>query len=474
MSRLPCPEKYYCIEKVDSIEYEAIQNMPVTVEELSTKTKADREVHKLVECLKYGRECDAKDRFGVEQMEFTLQKGCLLRGIRVYIPKPLRKRVLQELHTAHFGMSKMKSLGRAYCWWHSMDRDIENLVSNCNACQLVRAEPKKNTPVHCWSTPTKVFERVHADYAGPIFGRYLFVLVDAFSKWPEVHIVPNMNTETTIQPCEDIFATFGLPNVFVSDHGTQFNSKAFQSFLKNNGITHKQGAPYHPATNGQAERFVQTVKTKLRSANCTSNSMNRELANILMAYRRSIHPATGKSPAMNMFGRQIQSKLELLLPSNSRSDQERPPKKQFLVGDKVAVRDYLSSAKWQFGIVKEVLGSLHYYIRLDDGRTWKRHVDQMRKVGEGVIHSRKMPEEPEKVDQRKDDQITLYEATTFQPSASLADRPIADEPTIAREKNDSPQRQTTTESETNNTDDTTVRRSTRNRRVPERYKDFTT
>ncbi|XP_017488964.1 PREDICTED: uncharacterized protein K02A2.6-like [Rhagoletis zephyria] len=300
MSRLPCPEKYYCIEEVDIIEYEAIQNRPVTVEELSTKTKADREVHKLVECLKYGRECDAKDRFGVEQVEFTLQKGCLLRGIRVYIPKPLRKRVLQELHTAHFGMSKMKSLGRAYCWWHNMDRDIENLVSNCNACQLVRAEPKKNTPVHCWATPTKVFERVHADYAGPIFGRYLFVLVDAFSKWPEVHIVPNMNTETTIQRCEDIFATFGLPNVFVSDHGTQFNSKALQSFLKNNGITHKQGAPYHPATNGQAERVVQTVKTKLRSANCTSNSMNRELANILMAYHRSIHPATGKSPAMNM------------------------------------------------------------------------------------------------------------------------------------------------------------------------------
>ncbi|XP_036334495.1 uncharacterized protein K02A2.6-like [Rhagoletis pomonella] len=181
-----------------------------------------------------------------------------------------------------------------------------------------------------------------------------------------------------------------------------------------------------------------------------------------------------KSPAMNMFDRQIQSKLELLLPSNRRSDQERPPKKQFLVGDKVAVRDYLSSAKRQFGLVKELLGSLQYYIRLDDGRTWKRHADQMRKVCERVIHSKKMPEEPGEADQRKDDQITLYEATSFKPSASLADQSIADKPTIARETNDFPQRLTTTESETNNTGDTTIRRSTRNGKVPERYKDFLT
>ncbi|KAK2578334.1 hypothetical protein KPH14_001330 [Odynerus spinipes] len=38
----------------------------------------------------------------------------------------------------------------------------------------------------------------------------------------------------------------------------------FAQFLKANGIRHKTTAPFHPATNGQAERFVQTVKLALR------------------------------------------------------------------------------------------------------------------------------------------------------------------------------------------------------------------
>lgn len=62
------------------------------------------DVQKLLECLKYGRECDSKDRFGIPQTEFSLHDGCLLRGLRVYIPRALRGKVLDELHTAHFGM----------------------------------------------------------------------------------------------------------------------------------------------------------------------------------------------------------------------------------------------------------------------------------------------------------------------------------------------------------------------------------
>lgn len=90
-------------------------------------------------------------------------------------------------------------------------------------------------------------------------GKYFFVLVDAYSKWPEVHIVSNMSTDTTIQKCREIFASFGIPKIFVSDHGRQFDSAEFKNFLKANGILHKQGAPYHPATNGQAERYIQTI-----------------------------------------------------------------------------------------------------------------------------------------------------------------------------------------------------------------------
>lgn len=383
MSRLPCGEECNYIEEIDCIETELITNLPVTVIDLAQATSKEKEVKILVESLKHGRECEAKHRFGIAQTEFTLQQGCLLRGIRVYIPPELRKKVLSELHTAHFGMVKMKTLARGYCWWNQMDGDIEGLVSNCGDCQSIRAEPLKVTHKHFWNTPCKPFERVHADFAGPFMGKYLFILVDAYTKWPEVHVIPNITASTTIQKCREIFAMFGIPNVFVSDLGTQFTSTEFQNFLKINGIQHKHGAPYHPATNGQAERYVRTFKNKLKTIKCQPGDMQREITKILLAYRRAIHPATGKSPAMAMFGRQIQSRLDLMLPKPDKIEKLNAPK-HFTVGERVAVRDYLSNDKWQFGRILSKLGELHYDIKLDDERIWKRHLDQIRKIGDQI------------------------------------------------------------------------------------------
>lgn len=224
LSRLPDEKRFQYIEEVFVIQQEIIENLPVSSEELRRETEADIEVTKLLKCLQYGRNCEPKDRFGIDQTEFSLQNGCILRGIRVYIPSILRKRILAELHTAHFGISRMKSLARGYVWWSSMDKEIEGLVNRCVDCQNTRPNPKKITPTHTWMKPSNPFERVHADYAGPIFGKYLFVMIDSFTKWPEVHIMLNMTAESTIQKCRDIFAQFGIPKIFVSDHGRQFDS----------------------------------------------------------------------------------------------------------------------------------------------------------------------------------------------------------------------------------------------------------
>ena len=159
----------------------------------------------------------------------------------------------------HFGVSRMKSLARSYCWWESIDKDIEDLSRDCNECAKVRKNPNK-VPTHFWERPSEAFERIHIDFAGPFLGLYFLVIVDAFSKWPEVKIIPDLTTDTTIDRLREFFATFGVPSIIVSDRGVQFTSQQFQTFLKEHGITHKLGTPYHPATNGQVERFIQTFK----------------------------------------------------------------------------------------------------------------------------------------------------------------------------------------------------------------------
>lgn len=132
---------------------------------------------------------------------------------------------------------------------------------------------------------------------------------------------------------------------------------------------------------GQAERFVQTFKDKLKALKCDAKDVQFELYKILMAYRRTIHPATGQSPSMLVFGRQMKSRLDLLVPATlpeASSRGEEDSSRMFAVNDRVAARDFLGSSKWKFGTVAERLGKLHYMVELDDGRIWKRHVDQMR------------------------------------------------------------------------------------------------
>ena len=90
------------------------------------------------------------------------------------------------------------------------------------------------------------------------------VKVDAHSKWPEVIIMHSKTTTSkTVEAPRTVFARSGLPERLVIDNGPQFTAKEFQLFLKKNEVKHVTSAPYHPATNGLAERFIQTMKQSL-------------------------------------------------------------------------------------------------------------------------------------------------------------------------------------------------------------------
>ena len=91
------------------------------------------------------------------------------------------------------------------------------------------------------------------------------IVVDAYSKWIDVQIVPSNSAEATIAALQPIFSIFGLPQQLVSDNGTGFTSAQFQEFLSQNGVKQILTSPYHPSSNGPssnglAERAVQTFK----------------------------------------------------------------------------------------------------------------------------------------------------------------------------------------------------------------------
>ena len=118
--------------------------------------------------------------------------------------------------------------------------------------------------LHPWEWPSRPWARVHIDHAGPFQGKLFLLLVDAHSKWMEVHIVPSTSAEATIAKLRNIFATFGLPEQLVSDNGSSFTSTEFQKFLMEKGVKQILTSPYHPSSNGLAERAVQTFKNAVK------------------------------------------------------------------------------------------------------------------------------------------------------------------------------------------------------------------
>ncbi|KAF2881214.1 hypothetical protein ILUMI_24960 [Ignelater luminosus] len=161
-----------------------------------------------------------------------------MRGHRAVIPKQLRTRILQELHEGHFGVVKMKGLARGFCWWTGIDREIENLAKTCKNCNLERNNPAI-VEKHIWEPCAQLFERVHADFAGPFMGKHFFILVDSFSKYPFVYIMKDITAKSAINVCREIFAAFGLPKLFVLDNGPTFTSYQFKQFLSQNGTVLK-------------------------------------------------------------------------------------------------------------------------------------------------------------------------------------------------------------------------------------------
>lgn len=165
-------------------------------------------------------------------------------------------------------------------------------------------------PVHPWEWPSAPWQRIHIVFAGPLLNKNFLIMVDANSKWPEVFPMKKITSFKTIEILRTVFARNGIPEQIVSDNGPQFTSHEFDEFIRKNGIKHFKSAPYHPATNGLAERFVQTFKRSLESMRNQEMSLNKKIANFLILYRNAPHSVTNETPAKLFHGRNLRTCLD--------------------------------------------------------------------------------------------------------------------------------------------------------------------
>ena len=325
--------------------------------------------------------------FKSRSKELSVTNGCILWGARVVVPPQGRSSVLKELHDTHPGCSKMKSLARSYIWWPKMDSDIEDFVKQCQSCQESRPAPPV-APLHPWEWPSVPWSRLHLDFAGPFLGHNFLVLVDACSKWMDVQLMNSTASVKTIEVLRKIFSTHGLPRKIVTDNGTAFTSHEFRTFMEQNGIRHVTSAPYHPSTNGLAERAVQTFKRAIERMG--DRPIQERLSKFLLMYRLTPHSTTGIAPAEMLLGRRPRSVLDNLHPDPSDRVEHKQLKQKlshdtskllrsFKVGQSVLAENFTGkNPKWMPGTISDVTGPLSYKVSLSGGITVRRHIDSIR------------------------------------------------------------------------------------------------
>jgi len=398
LSQLPLQHKEREETEVDSSEvFHATQfePLPVTSEAVARETRHDPVLARVYKSVVKGWSVrvSGDKPYYERRNELTVHLGCILWGMRVVIPKKLQERVMEELHDGHLGIVKMKALARSYVWWPNISGQLEELAKACSGCQNNQKMPTK-APLHPWEWATAPWQRIHIDYAGPFQNSMFLIVVDAHSKWLEVIPVRSTTSSSTIEVLRDLFARFGIPEQIVTDNGVQFVSEEFQVFVRSNGIRHLTSAPYHPATNGLAERAVQTSKQALRAMSESSKPVKEKLAKFLIAYRNTPHSTTGVSPAQLLLGRPLRTPLDLVKPNlnckmvnqqhqqSIRAANEKGRQcRQFEVGDPVMSQDYRGDLKWRSGLVVQKTGPLMYEVKVAPGIIWRRHIDQLQPTG---------------------------------------------------------------------------------------------
>lgn len=189
--------------------------------------------------------------------------GVIFKNNLVLIPLSLRQEMLNIIHDGHMGIDRCKRRAREVLFWPGLSTDIERYVRRCSVCRENLNTPSRE-PMLPLEIPRLPWNKVGAD----IFEyqkKYYLIIVDYYSSFVEVAKLNNISSSTVIHAVKENFSRHGIPELLMTDNGTQFTSRDFRRFACDWGFAHVTSSPNYAQANGKSERAVQTVKNILKN-----------------------------------------------------------------------------------------------------------------------------------------------------------------------------------------------------------------
>jgi transposase InsO family protein len=152
------------------------------------------------------------------------------------------------------------------------------------------------------------------DFYGPLpTGDYLLVVIDRYSRFPEVKVVRSTKASSVIPKLDRIFAVHGISRIIKSDNGPLFNGEEYKRYADALEITLKFSTPLWPQGNAEAKRFMQPLAKALKTAKIAQRPWQQELQRFLLQYRQTPHCSTRVPPAKLLFNRTVRGQLPTLV-----------------------------------------------------------------------------------------------------------------------------------------------------------------
>ena len=331
-SRHPPPKRLYSKEEKadlgveDEEDDEEIwvnmveENKPeaVTLGEIREALTQDEQLQQLVADVQRGRlrkELRTSD-YNAVFSELTYTKGLLLKGDRLLIPRSLYGRVISVAHEGHQGEDRTIRNIRERNWFPGLAEKCRAFVKTCHPGCTSSVPDMRPAPMKNRETPDGPWKVVSADYKGPIGGQrgyYFHVMVDNYSKWPEVCVTKSTKFEKLYPVLDRSFSSHGIPERIIHDNGPPYNSSSWRKYARMTGFEIDPCTPEHPQSNGLAEKMMTSIVKMTHAALAEGKDPKLEISKFLINYRNTPHSSTKKKPSELMMNRNIRTKLPVLI-----------------------------------------------------------------------------------------------------------------------------------------------------------------